>query len=120
MQVALTVFYQSESYSFATTFFNKTIDIVEKPRWVDIELIFLWLLLLGLAAGAGWLGYNYLTNSGYIKKTRKGRATRKPEATGPRDDTEWLKGTYYGSTKPSRWPNGPAVSSVWNLFSFVT
>ena len=42
-----------EAQGFATTFFNRTIDIVEKPRIVDLELIFLYLLLLALLGGGG-------------------------------------------------------------------
>jgi len=51
--VALTAFYNTETQGFATTFFNKTITIVEQPRIIDFELIFLWLLMLGLLGGGG-------------------------------------------------------------------
>lgn len=62
----------------------------------------------------GWLGYQYLNNLGYIKKARKGRTGKKVEPTGNQDNTEWLKGTYYGSTKPSR-----QASSSQNSWTFV-
>lgn len=52
-QVALTAFYNTETQGFATTFFNKTITIVEQPRLIDLELIFLWLLMLSLMGGGG-------------------------------------------------------------------
>ena len=38
-QVALTVFYSTATEMHSTTFFNRTIDIVEPPRWVDTELL---------------------------------------------------------------------------------
>ncbi len=52
-QVALTAFYNTATQGFATTFFNQTITIVEQPRLIDLELIFLWLLLLSLLGGGG-------------------------------------------------------------------
>lgn len=52
--MALTAFYTAGEGSYhASTFFNKTIDIVEKPKWVDLQLIFLYLLLLGAVGGLG-------------------------------------------------------------------
>lgn len=53
LQVALTAFYNTATQGFATTFFNQTITIVEQPRLIDLELIFLWLLLLSLLGGGG-------------------------------------------------------------------
>ena len=38
---------------FSTTFFNKTADLVEKPSWVDFELLGLY---LGFAAALAGLG----------------------------------------------------------------
>lgn len=99
-QVALTAFYNTETQGFATTFFNKTITIVEQPRFIDFELIFLWLLMLGLLGGGGYLLYNYLSSIGWIKKARKGKG-KKIEPRNE-DSSEWLKGTHYGTTKPSR------------------
>lgn len=57
LQVALTVFYAAEGGAnyYANTFFNRTIDIVETPKWVDTELLFLWLLLLAAVSVGGEL-----------------------------------------------------------------
>lgn len=99
--VALTVFYNTQTKGFASTFFNRTIDIVEKPRIIDFELIFLWLFLLGLLAGVGYLGFNYLTSAGFIKKGRKAKPSRRAEATNPNGKSEWLEGTFYTTAKPS-------------------
>lgn len=101
-QVALTAFYNTATQGFATTFFNQTITIVEQPRLIDLELIFLWLLLLSLLGGGGYLGYTYASSAGWIRKTRKSRSNKKVEPRNPDSNADWLKGTYYGTTKPSR------------------
>lgn len=51
--MALTVFYNTPSGIYSSTFFNQTIDIVEVPSFIDIQGLFLLLPLLGLLAGAG-------------------------------------------------------------------
>jgi hypothetical protein len=51
--VALTVFYNTPAGSFASTFFNETIDIVEVPPLIDVQGIFLLAALLALLAAAG-------------------------------------------------------------------
>jgi len=38
---------------FASTFFNSTIEVVEPSRLVDTELLAMWLMLAGIAAGIG-------------------------------------------------------------------
>lgn len=49
-QVALRVWYQSDTSPFVTTFFNETITIVEKSVLVDTEQIFMWLIIAVLLA----------------------------------------------------------------------
>ena len=51
--------------TFSTTFFNKTADLVEKPAWVDFELLGLYLGFAAALAGLGapftrapWTGDN--------------------------------------------------------------
>ena len=55
--IALTVFYKDLSNDIsgkhATTFFNKTVEIVEQPRWVDTEAISMYLTLAAILAGIG-------------------------------------------------------------------
>lgn len=54
VQVALSMFYTAETgRQHATTFFNRTIDVVEPHAWVDFQAIFLVVLIL---AGIGGLG----------------------------------------------------------------
>ena len=50
------MFYTNEQHEYhASTFFNRTIDVVEKPKWVDTELLFLYLLLAAGVTTAGEL-----------------------------------------------------------------
>lgn len=62
----------------------------------------LWLYRTLPVLDAGYLLYDYLGSSGWIKKSRKTKVTKKVEAPNPDAANEWLKGTFYGSTKPSR------------------
>lgn len=47
------MFYNTPAGSFASTFFNETIDIVEVPPLIDVQGIFLLAALLALLAAAG-------------------------------------------------------------------
>lgn len=52
--VALTLFYEdTKGEFFSTTFFNSTIDIVEKPKLIDTDLIFMLLTLLAIFTAIG-------------------------------------------------------------------
>ena len=54
-QIALTVFYNTPTAGYSNTFFNRTVDIIEPPQYIDTQLLFLWLLLLaGLGAAGGF------------------------------------------------------------------
>lgn len=110
-QVALTVFYAAEGGAnyYANTFFNRTIDIVETPKWVDTELLFLWLLLLAAVSVGGYFAYGYVVSLGYFRKQKTKRTPRRPAQN--RDispdrsggENEWLKGTNFSaSPKPPR------------------
>ncbi|KAK9789548.1 hypothetical protein WJX73_006510 [Symbiochloris irregularis] len=104
-QVALTAFYTSEGSYHASTFFNKTIDVVEKPKWVDLQLIFLYLLLVAAIGGLGYLAYSYVISLGYFRK-QKSKRTPKRAASGTASTSspdEWLKGTNFAQgNKPPR------------------
>lgn len=53
LRVALTVFYgNDEGDMFATTFFNESVDIIEKPKIIDYEILWMYVVLLSLAAAA--------------------------------------------------------------------
>ena len=53
VQIALTVFYHTPTEGYASTFFNRTVDIIEPPQYIDTQLLFLWLLLLAAIGAAG-------------------------------------------------------------------
>lgn len=88
--VALTMFYtDGASQMSATTFFNNTIEIVEPPRTVDGEILFLWALLLGAIGFAVYKAYAFVG-----KFIFKGKSKKKTTAA-PADLTtdDWLEGT---------------------------
>ncbi|BDA50247.1 probable translocon-associated protein subunit alpha [Coccomyxa sp. Obi] len=95
-QVALTVFYNTPSGTYSSTFFNQTIDIVEVPSFIDIQGLFLLLPLLGLIAGAAYLVKSALEKYGILKPkkgTRKVEVKKRVAAAG--EENEWLKGTNF-------------------------
>ena len=58
LRVALTMFYgDSEGQLYGSTFFNETIDIVEKPALIDYEMVWMWIVMLALAGAAGSLSH---------------------------------------------------------------
>ncbi|KAK9823798.1 hypothetical protein WJX72_005579 [[Myrmecia] bisecta] len=77
--VALTVFYQSQASAHSTLFFNKTIDVIERPSWVDTELLFLWALLAAALGSVGVFLYKYVNTLAFVKKARK--QPRKTDST---------------------------------------
>jgi hypothetical protein len=59
--VALTVFYQDKNGQFySNTFFNQTVEIIDDKKLVDWDLISMFIILAGLAAG---LGKSYLRSN---------------------------------------------------------
>lgn len=95
--LALTVFYHTDKTLYSTTFYNTTVDIVEASTVVDTQLIFLYLMFLGLLAGLGYVIYSYLASAGLVKKPKKKvpSSTVQRTAAGEVDQSEWLKGTAY-------------------------
>ena len=54
VQVALSMFYTADAgMQHATTYFNRTIDIVEPHTWVDFQALFLFFLILAALGGLG-------------------------------------------------------------------
>lgn len=102
--VALTVVYHDNKGNyFSNTFFNSTIEIIEVKKLIDWELIFLFLILGALAAGAGYLLYCYLaphlTSMGLVSKSKRSRRT---ETSKPDDADEWVKGSHYETLKKKK------------------
>lgn len=53
LRVALTMFYgDAEGQMYGSTFFNETIDIVEKPKFIDYEILWMYAVLLAIAGAA--------------------------------------------------------------------
>lgn len=88
--VALSVFYtNSLGQMFSNTFFNSTIEIVEPPRSIDAEILFLWVLLLGSAGFALFKAYTFLSKV----LLKGGKTKRKVGPPVDRTADEWLEGT---------------------------
>lgn len=88
--VALTVFYTSTSGAMSsTTFFNSTIEIVEAPRTIDSEILFLWAMLLASVGFAGYKAYMV------VMKLLGRKTGKKKGRSAPADTTsdDWLQGT---------------------------
>lgn len=97
-QVAVHVFYQGlkSQHSLA---FNKTIDIIELPKWIDLQLLGLWGILFAVLAALGFLLYRYLQSVGWVRQATKRRGPRvvNLQTADSADQSQWLKGTYYDS-----------------------
>ena len=54
LRVALTMFYgDDQGQMYASTFFNETIDIIEKPSWIDYEAVWMYTVMIAIFGGAG-------------------------------------------------------------------
>jgi len=92
LRVALTMFYgDAEGEMYASTFFNETIDIVEKPKLIDYEMLFMYVVLLGLAGAAGYAILSWVAGLAGGKKRQPKRAAGKATDESRKDD--WLAGT---------------------------
>lgn len=68
--------------------------MVEVKKIIDTDLIFLYVLLLGIFSAAAYFLVQYLTPLGVFKSfTRKSK--KSDGAAVERDDDEWVKGTPY-------------------------
>jgi len=66
----LTVFYETEEYSFRTTFFNGTIEVKEPPSRVDVPMMMTWCILLSLIGGIALYAYDFSQKRIHGKKYR--------------------------------------------------
>lgn len=75
--------------------FNQTVDIVEMEKLIDMEMLFLYLMLAGVVGCAGyWVYLNYADKMGL----NKGKGKKTKTKSGPKkeiDHDEWIKGTQY-------------------------
>jgi len=88
--VALTVFYTAAQGGISsTTFFNQTIEIVEPPRTIDAEIIFLWFLMLGTVGFLLYKAYAYV----FKLLGGKSRGRKKAAAPSSASSDDWITGT---------------------------
>ncbi len=100
--VALTVVYHDNKGNyFSNTFFNNTIEIIEIKKMIDWELIFLFLILGALAAGAGEAMHTHAWAREDLHGGRGGAGTH---ANAPNSSTCALTSRPDLSLPPSRLP----------------
>mmetsp|Transcript_19686 Transcript_19686/g.59506 ORF Transcript_19686/g.59506 Transcript_19686/m.59506 type:complete len:251 (+) Transcript_19686:93-845(+) len=97
-QVAVHVYYQGLTLHHSLAF-NKTVDIIELPKWIDFQLLGLWGILLAVLAGLGFLLYRYALSVGWVRQATKRRGPRvvNMQTADSADQSQWLKGTFYDS-----------------------
>lgn len=114
LQLALTTFYDEAGASYATTFFNATVPVLDPKVVFDRELVMIYLTLAGVAvlalAGvlkAVGLGHllPYAESSKDTKKksavTVKKVVERQPSAV-ERNPSEWLEGSAFAKSASQR------------------
>ncbi|DBA82944.1 hypothetical protein WJX77_012184 [Trebouxia sp. C0004] len=107
-QLSLTAYLRTEKGFFCNTFFNSTVDVVDQPRYIDTQLVFLGVIGLGVLGVIALFSWDSISNLTVVKRVNK--RTRKPAsrpAPGPKipepaGTSEWLKGTNYGQETRSR------------------
>lgn len=87
---------------YSSVAFNGTVEVVEAPRLVDTDAIFMVLTILALFVGVGYWVYASAGDklAPYIGK--RGAFKRKAAAAGSGaafDEDEWVKGTAYDASK---------------------
>lgn len=99
LRVALTVFYQNEQgSSYSTTFFNETIDIVEKPTVIDYEAIMMVAVMVAILAGAAYGAAAWFGTLNVVKKAST-RKTKPGKSAGEGLSEDWLQGTPHAQHK---------------------
>lgn len=86
---------------YSNTVFNGTIEVVEKPKLIDTEGIFMYAMILATFGAIGYWAFCNASDKLGIKKTAK--KTRKgSEKAAAFDEDEWVKGTPYEVEKRRR------------------
>lgn len=110
-QLALTAYFVTRTGYYSNTFFNQTIDVIDKPRLIDTQLLFLFVIAAGVISVGVFLAWDYISQLNIYKKvqkrSRKSPAKRPqavPVTAQPPSSNEWLKGTHYGQEQRQRVP----------------
>jgi translocon-associated protein subunit alpha len=106
--LAVTAFYKDETETFASTFYNATISVLDPVGVFDTQTFVVKLVLLALALGVAYLGVaaagalpaaekalKKVVGSGKKKAVKKETGTKKVDAA----NNEWLKGTSWKEGK---------------------
>jgi hypothetical protein len=95
-QVAIHLIYEDVGSSgyYSNVAFNATIEVVEKPKLVDMEGIFMYLMIAAALGGTGyWFFVNASDKLGVKKATKKSKKGDGRAAAF--DEDEWIKDTPY-------------------------
>eukprot|EP01025_Chloroclados_australasicus_P039600 TRINITY_DN4107_c0_g1_i4.p2 TRINITY_DN4107_c0_g1~~TRINITY_DN4107_c0_g1_i4.p2 ORF type:complete len:265 (-),score=31.88 TRINITY_DN4107_c0_g1_i4:419-1213(-) len=102
---AFTLFYHSNGVQYSNTFFNESVTVVEPDRAIDFEMLFMYVVLLGLLAIGGFFAYQAIKDKPLVKKmtTSTTKKVKKTEGeTGAADSDQWLAGTTYAKDLKKR------------------
>lgn len=107
LQLALTTFYDEAGASYATTFYNATVPVLDPKVAFDRELVMIYLTLAGVAAlilalilkavGLGHLvpGFTPAKTKKDVKKLVVKKTTEKVTPAVERNPSEWLEGSAF-------------------------
>jgi len=101
--VALTLLYaDAAGKPHASTFFNRTVQIVEKAKLLDTQLLSVWAVLAALVGGVGYVAYGYLRTLAAFRPVKRRTARKADAAPKALDEDEWVKGSLYEAHKKQR------------------
>ena len=93
--------------------FNSTIELIEEPKWIDLELLGLYAVFFGIVGLILWGVRDHAVEKGLIgarKSTKKstsanhskGMKTRATKAASGQHENEWLRGTIADKSKAKK------------------
>ncbi|KYQ93346.1 translocon-associated protein TRAP alpha subunit [Tieghemostelium lacteum] len=85
----ITLDYQDSTQNYTYTFFNSTINIVDKEIAFDVEKLFLFIFLVGIVGLIAFVVYSKVPKS--KKQSRSSESTKSVRTED--DDEDWLVGT---------------------------
>ncbi|CAG9462663.1 unnamed protein product [Pedinophyceae sp. YPF-701] len=70
-KIAVSVFYNADGIEYSSTPFNETVQMVEPNRWIDLELVFMWVMIAGVFAGLGYVVAQQFVDTSVGKRVRR-------------------------------------------------
>lgn len=112
--VALHLIYEDPATGalHSNTVFNSTIDIVEMPKLVDTEMLFMYLMLISVAVGGGYYTYLNVADKMGLNKGKAKKAKKASAAPAEFDADEWVKNTNYDVQKRKAAAAGAKTKAV--------